>query len=677
MKNLIGHLMQQPPATLRSIAANWQVELRRPTHGDNVRMLAEEILDERSIRYLLETLSPTEVRILEALISQEHNSLTTEQLEEQLSLLPGELEAHCQRLVDFGVAYMEHTTEGEHSTALCLPREVGRALRAAFRELRSTSGPLSAREHMRAMPTAKVEALAALWGATAAPGPYYQEELIEAIADGMQKPESLEAVVSKLDKGTRALFNLVVEAGGSLELAAVRARLELKESMLRFHLRELARRLLAVEYYRSNQRVLYIPQEIRECLCYSSTPSAEVHELTELVVGPTLSPYAIAWDLLTLLNLVYQEPSMTAFQARTVRILSNKLWLGGTPYLTDEYIDFLTHLARSLNLLVEHERHVTLGERLKGWIEVGFQAQIEEMLRLWINERRWLEPVFRTAPNSWGIDVPMGRRKLLDWLHKLPSGRWLALPSLLRVIREADPFILRPRREIVRLRGKESLDQLASEWDQVEGRLISGILSTSLQWLGIVRVGETASGTKAVMVTELGHGLLTGSGTDDPPQPRLVVQPNFEVTVLSASAPMVWQLLKFADPVRYDQAALYTITRDSVLKGVEMGMSVEEMLKVLRDYSAREIPQNVAYSMADWARLFKPARLERVVLLETEDPDTLEAILSCKIFCRYPYRRIGQNLATIQIPAASGSKEDPLHHLVRRLRKEGFFASLR
>jgi hypothetical protein len=295
-----------------------------------------------------------------------------------------------------------------------------------------------------------------------------------------------------------------------------------------------------------------------------------------------------------------------------------------------------------------------------------------------MNERKWLEPVFRTAPSSWGIDVTLGRRRLLEWLQRIPKGRWVSLGSFLATLRRADPFILRPRREVVRLRGQESLEQFLAEWDEVEGRIVTGILSTSLQWLGIVRMGETPSGTKALQVTEVGHAILTGQPAEDHiPEPKLVVQPNFEVTVLGAEAAMIWQLLKFTYPARYDQAALYSITKESVLRGLELGMSVEEMLGVLRQYSARDIPQNVAYSMADWARLFKPARLERVVLLETEDPDTLDAILASKILCRYPIRRIASNLAAIQLQGSNGGKDHTLEHLVRRLRREGFFTSLR
>lgn len=677
MRNLIGHLMQQPPATLRTIAANWQLELRRPTHGDNVRMLAEEILDERSVRFLLETLSPHEIRILETLISQDNNSLPLEQLEEVLSLLPPELEGSIQRLQDYGIAYLESQDDLGQGLILCLPREVGRALRAGFRELRSPTDPMTAREHMKAMPTGKLEVLAALWGAKAAPGPYYQEELIEAVAEEMQKPQVVEAVVSKLDKGARSIFHLLVESGGSLELSVVRTRLEAKDSILRFHLRELARRLLVMEHYRSNRRVLYIPQEIRDSLCQREVQAADVQEVSELVVSPTLNPHAIAWDMLTYLNLVYQQPSSLIMHTRALRMLAGKLWFGGTPQLSDDYVGFLSYMARSLNLFEEQDGRLVLGERLSSWIELGFFGQMQELLRLWMNERRWLEPVFRTAPSSWGIDVPMGRRRLLEWLQRLPRARWLSLASFLEAIRNLDPFILRPRREVVRLRGHESLEQFAAEWDEVEGRILTGILSTSLQWLGIVRIGETSTGDKVFMVSDLGHALLSGQPVESVPEPRLVVQPNFEVTVIGAEASMIWRLLKFAHPARYDQAVLYSITKESVLRGVEIGMSVDDMLGVLREYSVREIPQNVAYSMADWARLFKPARLERVVLLETEDPDTLDAILASKLLCRYAFRRLASNLAAIQLPASGGGKDESLEHLVRRLRREGFFASLR
>ena len=59
-----------------------------------------------------------------------------------------------------------------------------------------------------------------------------------------------------------------------------------------------------------------------------------------------------------------------------------------------------------------------------------------------------------------------------------------------------------------------------------------------------------------------------------------------------------------------------TLTRTSLLRALEGGKNVEHIIHILEEHSQKELPQNVVYSLNDWARSYKGTRLSHVLLLE-------------------------------------------------------------
>ncbi len=131
--------------------------------------------------------------------------------------------------------------------------------------------------------------------------------------------------------------------------------------------------------------------------------------------------------------------------------------------------------------------------------------------------------------------------------------------------------------------------------------------------LGLVRTGEElGSGRRAVQLTPLGRYILAAGPT---PQPRpafpqfLFVQPNFEVIAYRQGLTplLVGRLSRFAWWSQIGAAMELRLTRESIVLGLDSGLSAEAMIETLTRHSQRALPAGVVDAVRTWA-----TRRERV-----------------------------------------------------------------
>ncbi len=112
-----------------------------------------------------------------------------------------------------------------------------------------------------------------------------------------------------------------------------------------------------------------------------------------------------------------------------------------------------------------------------------------------------------------------------------------------------------------------------------------------------------------------------------PSQKSLLIQANFDILVyLDMLTPFAVAALNTADCTRIDaQTANYTISRASVYRALELGMTLEGILKLLENNS-HDLPNNVKVSITEWAnRRERLSVTENTTLLEfptKKDRDT-------------------------------------------------------
>jgi hypothetical protein len=174
----------------------------------------------------------------------------------------------------------------------------------------------------------------------------------------------------------------------------------------------------------------------------------------------------------------------------------------------------------------------------------------------------------------------------------------------------------------------------ADGWDDVEGAYLEQVIREPLCWLGLVDLGlDKAGAPVAFRLSPLGRHLMLGDrleaqATQAADAPALVVQPSFELVVLDAmnNLALLATLDGIADRQSVERAATYRLTRESVVRGLESGLTSSAIVKTLETAARAPLPQNVAYSIGDWSRLYDRVHLRKAVtVLLADSPDQIRS----------------------------------------------------
>lgn len=209
----------------------------------------------------------------------------------------------------------------------------------------------------------------------------------------------------------------------------------------------------------------------------------------------------------------------------------------------------------------------------------------------------------RRLPGDLAHQMPL-RRTVLRWLKRLEPGRWYdamflpfvarnhylaTLPELGAHARDSSSFPVRASADL------QSLAWNLFLW-----------IRKYLYLLGVVDMGYDASGRAiALRLTPLGAELLDMlPGHSLRAEGHLVVNPDFEVVLFpdEFSHELIYQLDRFCEREQKDTLYRYRITPGALHRALGQGMTLDEVLAILRAHTRTPLPQNVAYSMESWAR---------------------------------------------------------------------------
>jgi hypothetical protein len=194
----------------------------------------------------------------------------------------------------------------------------------------------------------------------------------------------------------------------------------------------------------------------------------------------------------------------------------------------------------------------------------------------------------------------------------------------------------------LREKGAPATRQLDIErdWDKVEGAYVRYVIAGPLYWMGVVELGRddqgqlvsfrlTPAGRYAILGDALPEQMVRPEGAAA--TPKLVVQPSFEVVVLDTlrHIDLVSQLDVFADQRSLDRAAVYHLSRHSVVRGLEAGMRAVDIITFLELHAHTSLPQNVRASIEDWERQFERIQVKKgACLLEVDEPGQLDWLMA-------------------------------------------------
>lgn len=729
MKNLLGRLMSRPFEELRVIATTWGTLTRdtNPAQNDLAIAVYHTMMDRSAVRGVWESISPEERSFVGWLLNQRNMLALADELPAQLDRPPDEVEQLLGRvrragLVDIDEALVRGSRvvssgdnlyawatrsqpEATRRRVVSISTEGAKVLRDVIEEARQYTSSTPFDEPFATLldnlSQEDVQKIATTWKLPEA-ARYYKSELIGVMGEFLATGQGRELLISQLPSASQNLFKYLEGNAGRDTAAGARKHFNWDERELRAALIPLVQRALVWDILSADRRYLFVPTDLTQNK--NGAGSTNGATKTPAYMQPKLEarpphnfesrlPYEMAWDLLTLLATAAQgDLQLTLQDSRITKRVAKKI---NDSFLQpddlkagSDYIDMVVHMAQSLGLLAQTadaenggQQTLSLTSRADDWARLSFESQIRRLYGLWQEDRKWSEPATYGTIYWWNSDLTGGRKRLVQHLLDLPVGQWTSLDGFLRKIHMTEPFLIWPQDELVRRFGLRALQGFRSQWFDIEGRIIADMLKTMLHWLGVVEVGrDKPKRFISFRVTAEGRALLDpdqASESAPPPAKTLLVQPNFEVLVLHPDSRVLWKLLRMADLVRHDRVSVYVLNKESVMRAVEAGMSPEEITGFLNTNTGKGLPQNVAHSIADWARMLKRLIIQRVTLIQVDDPSVLDEMLTSRKTRKMVLLRLSPTTAIANLPGVSESaREDAWQRLAKELRGAGYVPAL-
>jgi hypothetical protein len=273
-----------------------------------------------------------------------------------------------------------------------------------------------------------------------------------------------------------------------------------------------------------------------------------------------------------------------------------------------------------------------LGPQAEPWLRSDRAGRIAALVRAWLSSP--FDELSRLCSLSirgmgFGLRLPEARRLTRQMISTLPAGIWFDVAEIVTEIEQVEPdFLRRDGRYDIALIYDERGQLVAGRerWDRVEGEFLRATLLGMFHWLGLTDI--VRGDRQAIRLTPLAAHLLHGAPAPPEPEPALLsVQGTFEV-ICPPGAPLVarFQLARIGEIVSEDTATIFRLTRRSVLRAAERGISAEAILHFLEEHGRAPVPQAVAAYIHDWTGQVGQLRLEEAALLRAEDAHKLAEV---------------------------------------------------
>ena len=350
------------------------------------------------------------------------------------------------------------------------------------------------------------------------------------------------------------------------------------------------------------------------------------------------------------------------FKTTEKRILHELIPNPGRELERTEILTFMYSFSHARGLVDRTgERTITITPRGREWEPQELDEKLEDLLEYIVQE-----PSLGGEPFH---QIAM-RRIMLRLIRRVEPGTWYDLMYL--------PFLTRNQY-------LSNLDDLAVE-DWFTARTAAGGLSTGsediqrLVWnlvgwirkrlylLGLIDLGYDAKGHPvALKVTPAGarlFGIRCAEGAG-PVARSLVVTPDFEVVHFGDGddAALVHDLDRFCEREQSGPVRHFRITEKSVKRALQEGFPMSRVESILEDNSRTPVPQNVLYSIRDWAVQAGLLFLTENLILRTTDDD-----LSKRVAADPGVRPLIENrIDDLSIQMKDGPSAKRLRSLLREL----------
>ncbi|MEO8973510.1 MAG: helicase-associated domain-containing protein [Ktedonobacteraceae bacterium] len=586
------------------------------------------------------------------------------------------------------------------------------ALYTAGKEYFSTNSDRSTMTIDRLLTTfyyGDIEEAGRLYGLDRNSSYYSRAQLRTLIQQELTVPGFAVDVLRQLDKPYRELFKWLCNQGGKMSMEVVRKKTGYSDTQLFTMLQTFENSVIAFDTFSEQKRVLSVPHDVLNILKAAATqadaPDRDNEPFVPLAVPPpaiTSATTSLLFDLATIMGAVYQQTIEPTQAGNVPKRIANKIrpLLQGVPRMQyyhneDIYLEMVFHIAGDLNIIQLSSKPVEgvkpryePGSQLQQWSQLDAVGQSKRLLDVWYNCHQWSD-VAGVNYKQWNYytwNQNLARTTITKYLAQSIPGQWYSVSALLNLIWDKDAFALRPVQYGMKKGDRTKTAALRTKWNTEDGEIYTGMLASTLHEMGMVELAYTQLDLKeeharrgnpvAYMLTDLGAAALSTEkqsiATSLAPSngsSALVLQPNFEILLLQPDFPALYSILPFAQVNKIDVVSRLTLTRTSVLRGSESGKNIEQMLRTLEERSQKGMPQNVEYTLRDWAKSFKGAKISQVLLLEVSSEAVADELCTAPKLQSFGFQRLGPNMVMV-------SNSVNLSELRRALEKEGISVNI-
>lgn len=306
---------------------------------------------------------------------------------------------------------------------------------------------------------------------------------------------------------------------------------------------------------------------------------------------------------------------------------------------------------------------------VQGWLGLGAGEQIRALWDSWLRPAG-ADALWHTYRLPWS-DVEHPHRQFLSLLRVLRELNAVApmpLAALLDALARHDPYLLRPTAGDANWRALGP--ELQAEAVQSARRSFGRLLAGPLAWFGLFRLGPEDDPT--LHLTPLGQTLLHDQPVSIPdlePSPWHIAAVDEAIEIaMPGAAPFstLWSLSEIAVPA--GALGAYHLTRTTLLRALDRGYMVEEIVDLLAREGRDEPDPTVLGMLYTWAQAHRQVVLRRPAVLEVRDADLLRHLSAV--------RRIRDHFTGTLSAHAVTIRADRLPQLVHLLERRGLHVSV-
>ncbi|MEZ4671268.1 MAG: hypothetical protein R3E39_25470 [Anaerolineae bacterium] len=318
----------------------------------------------------------------------------------------------------------------------------------------------------------------------------------------------------------------------------------------------------------------------------------------------------------------------------------------------DERLNFGLALAFSADL-VEAQAGKVYPKRAEArrWLSATRAEQVKALAEGWrastFYRELWHVPGLYPDPGGEldEYDAAVARASVLDIMTDLvPRQEWWSLEAFINAVKESEPDFQRPGGDYQSwyIRGEDGEYLMGFDnWEAVEGALLDYIVSGPMHWLGLVDRAD-----EAARLTAYGRAFLGQAPWPTPADPEDKITIKDDGTLLiSRKVPRVdrFQAARFTTWGPAGDPYTYKLDAAGIQQAAGQGINVGHISSfVARALGDAPVPTAITRLLENWqSGPSANVSLEKLQVLRTTAPETLDKILDTPALRRYMGARLG------------------------------------